>query len=86
MTVYDRATNCFVYTPSERTTISSYDLHTLKKNEDGTLYVGPEAPEGLESNWIPTRGKRPLPAMRFYGPAEAMNNKTFKLPDVELVS
>lgn len=30
-----------------------------------TLYVGPEAPTGLESSWIPTRGKRPLPTFRF---------------------
>jgi hypothetical protein len=34
----------------------------------------------------PTAGKRPLPAMRFYGPADALNNKTFKLPDFELAS
>ena len=50
-----------------------------------TLYVGPQAPNGLESNWIPTKGKRPLPAIRFYGPTDAMNNKTFKLSDFELV-
>jgi len=87
LTVYDRATRSFIYTPSERTTISSYDSEKLEKNEDGsvTLYIGPEAPKGLEANWIPTKGKRPLPAMRFYGPTEAMNNKTFKLPDFELV-
>jgi hypothetical protein len=87
LTVYDRATRSFIYTPSERTTISSYDLDTLKKNEDGsvTIYVGPKAPKGLEANWISTKGKRPLPAMRFYGPTEAMNNKTFKLPDFVLL-
>jgi len=26
-------------------------------------------------------GKRSLPAMRFYGPTDAFNNKTLKLPD-----
>jgi hypothetical protein len=88
LTVYDRATNSFVYSNSNRTTLSSYDVGKMKKNADGgvTLYVGPKAPNGLESNWIPTAGKRPLPAMRFYGPTEAFNNKTFKLPDFELVS
>ncbi|WP_372379242.1 DUF1214 domain-containing protein [Vibrio natriegens] len=57
------------------------------KNNDGsvTLYAGPKAPEGLESNWIPTKGKRPLPALRFYGPTDALNNKTFTLADFELV-
>ena len=73
--------------PSNRTTLSSYDLDKMKKNSDGgvTIYVGPKAPDGLETNWIPTAGKRPLPAMRCYGPTEALNNKTFKLPDFELV-
>jgi hypothetical protein len=84
-TVYDRATNAFIYTDENRTTLSSYDLPKMKKNADGgvTIYIGPKAPEGLESNWIPTRGKRPLPIMRLYGPTEAFNNKTFKLADLE---
>jgi len=87
LTVYDRATFSFIYTDSERTTLSSYDLEKMKKNPDGgvTLYVGPKAPEGLEANWIPTRGKRPLPAIRFYGATDALNNKTFKMPDFEEV-
>ncbi|HET7884609.1 MAG TPA: DUF1214 domain-containing protein [Bradyrhizobium sp.] len=87
LTVYDRATNAFIYTDQSRTTLSSYDLPKMKSNTDGgvTLYVGPKAPKGMESNWIPTRGKRPLPAMRLYGPTEAFNNKSFKLPDFERV-
>lgn len=88
LTVYDRATMAFIYSDSNRTTLSSYDLDKMKKNADGgvTLYVGPKAPKGLESNWIPTAGKRPIPAIRFYGPTEEFNNKTFKLPDFELVN
>lgn len=87
LTVYDRATNAFIYTDENRTTLSSYDLPKMKKNPDGgvTLYIGPKAPKGLETNWIPTRGKRPLPAMRLYGPTEAFNDKTFKLADFERV-
>lgn len=87
LTVYDRATCSFIYSDSGRTTLSSYDLDTMKKNADGgvTIYVGPKAPEGLESNWIPTSGKRPLPAMRLYGATDELNNKTFKLPDFEEV-
>jgi len=88
ITVYDRATMSFIYSDLDRTTLSSYDLDKMKKNADGgvSIYVGPKAPDGLEANWIPTAGKRPLPAVRFYGPTEAFNNKTFKLPDFELVS
>jgi hypothetical protein len=87
LTIYDRATCSFIYTASGRTTLSSYDLEKMKKNADGgvTIYVGPKAPQGLDTNWIDTRGKRPLPAMRFYGATEAFNNKTFKLPDFEEV-
>lgn len=88
LTAYDHATMSFIYSDSNRTTLSSYDLDKMKKNADGgvTIYIGPKAPEGLESNWIPTAGRRPLPAMRLYGPTEAFNNKTFKLPDFELVN
>jgi hypothetical protein len=88
LTVYDRMTFSFIYSDTDRTTLSSYDVDSMKKNADGgvTLYVGPKAPDGLESNWIPTSGKRPMPTMRFYGPTEAMNDKTFKMPDFELVT
>lgn len=87
ITVYDRATMSFIYSDLDRTTLSSYELDKMKKNADGgvSIYVGPKAPDGLEANWIPTSGKRPLPAVRFYGPTDAFNNKTFKLADFELV-
>lgn len=86
ITVYDRATFSFIYSETNRTTLSSYDLNKMKKNQDGsvTIYVGPKAPDGLDSNWIPTRGKRPLPAVRLYGVEKEVNNKTFKLSDFEL--
>ncbi|MBP3956133.1 DUF1254 domain-containing protein [Gemmata sp. G18] len=88
LTVYDHATFGFIYTDSKRTTLSSYDLEKLKKNTDGsvTLYVGPKAPEGMESNWIPTAGKRPMPTIRFYGPSEEFNKKAFKMPDFTVVN
>jgi hypothetical protein len=43
-------------------------------------------PEGLDANWIPTAGKRPLPTFRFYGGIEALHTKTFKMPDFEVVN
>ncbi|MFC4374276.1 DUF1254 domain-containing protein [Nocardia halotolerans] len=87
VTVYDRATFGFIYADPPRTTLSSYDLESMRKNPDGsvTLYVGPAAPDGMESNWIPTADKRPLPAVRFYGPTAEFNDKTFKMPDFTLV-
>jgi hypothetical protein len=87
LTVYDRATFAFIYTPSGRTTLSTYDLDKMKKNADGSvpIFVGPNAPAGMESNWIDTTGKRPMPTFRFYGPEDALNQKTFKMPDFEPV-
>jgi hypothetical protein len=88
LTIYDRATFAFIYSDTNRTTLSSYDLGKMKTNADGsvTLYVGPTAPSGLESNWLPTSGKRPLPTFRFYGGTDALFQKTFKMPDFEPAS
>ena len=86
--VYDRATFAFIYTESQRTGLSSLDMEKLTANSDGsiTLYIGPKAPAGQESNWIPTRGKRPYPLFRFYGATDELHNRTFKMPDFELVT
>jgi hypothetical protein len=85
--VYDQATFAFIYNPLERAGLSMFDMSTMKKNPDGsvTIYIGPKPPTGLESNWIPTGGKQPLPVIRLYGPQQAYFDKTFKLPDFELV-
>lgn len=59
----------------------------MKLNEDRsvTIYFGPEAPEGLESNWISTGGKVPFPMFRFYGPQDAVLDRSFVLNEIELV-
>jgi hypothetical protein len=56
-------------------------------DKDGsiTLYFGPKAPKGMESNWIPTGGKRPFPVLRVYGGTAKFWDKSWKMPDVELV-
>ena len=91
LTVYDHATFAFIYNDLNRTTLSSYDLKKMAKNKDGsvTLYVGPDVPKdakgkSLESNWIPTVGKRPIPTFRFYSPTEDVYNGKFKMPDFEV--
>ena len=87
LTIYDRDTWAFIYSPQMLPGLSSRDTDKMTKNADGgvTLYFGPRAPKGLEANWIPTSGKKPYAMFRFYGPEEAFYNKTFKLADVELV-
>ena len=88
LTVYDYATWAFIYNPLDRVGLSSYDKPNMKMNADGSvdIYVGPQAVNGLESNWIPTQGKRALPCLSIYGPEEALWDKTFKMPDAELVN
>jgi hypothetical protein len=85
--VYDYANWAFIKDPTERVGLSTYNMAQMKKNEDGSvdIYFGPKPPEGLESNWIPTQGKKPLPMLRFYGGDETFWNKTFVMPDVERV-
>jgi len=58
----------------------------VQKNADGSvdIYIGPKAPAGKDSNWLPTDAKRKFDLMfRFYGPKPELFNKTWKLPDVE---
>jgi hypothetical protein len=85
LTVYERATWAFIQNPLDRASLGSFNKDTMKMNADGSvdLYVGPNAPAGLESNWIPTMSKEPYIWLRLYGPEEAFWNKTFKMPDIE---
>jgi hypothetical protein len=87
LTVYDRATWAFVKNPLDRAGLGSFNKDTMKVNADGSvdLYFGPNAPAGLDSNWIPTMGKEPYLWLRLYAPEDAFWKKAFKMPDVELV-
>lgn len=87
VTVYDNATWGFIKNPQDRSGLGLFDKDGMKVNDDGSIdiYVGPEAPDGLESNWIPTVDKKPYVWLRLYGPDEAFWKKTFKMPDVERV-
>ncbi len=87
ITVYDKATWGFIINPQDRSGLGMLDIDTMEVNDDGSvdIYVGPEAPEGLECNWIPTADKIPVIWLRLYGPDEPFWKKTFKMPDIELV-
>ncbi|MEM9392344.1 MAG: DUF1214 domain-containing protein [Pseudomonadota bacterium] len=55
-------------------------------NEDGSvdIYFGPEAPEGKESNWLPTDPERRFFLLaRFYGPEPSLLESRFELNDME---
>lgn len=87
LTIYDRDTWAFIYSPEMLPGLSSRDIEKMTTNDDGgvTLYFGPEAPEGLEANWIPTAGKAPYAMFRFYGPQDSFYDKSFKLADIKEV-
>ena len=60
----------------------------LEKNSDGSvdIWFGPKAPEGKESNWVPTDPNRRFELMfRLYAPTKALFVKAWTLPDVEKV-
>ena len=82
---YGKETKAFIYSDEERAGLSSYDRPSMQTNDDGSvdIYIGQSAPEGLESNWIPTAGNDFFVLFRFYGPEDAYFDKSFVLPDIE---
>jgi hypothetical protein len=59
------------------------------KNADGSvnLYFAPTAPTGFEKNWIPTvPGRAWFAAFQFYGPLEPYFDKSWPLPDIQIVN
>jgi hypothetical protein len=86
LTAYDRQTHALIKNLDRASRGSN--AADMQKNTDGSvdLYIGPKAPAGKESNWIPTDPKRQFELMfRLYGPTKAFFYKEWKLPDVELV-
>ena len=59
---YEVGTNAFIHNPENRVGVSSYDKQQMTVNPDGSVdvYIGPTAPDGLTSNWIPDRRQRLL--------------------------
>lgn len=61
---------------------------SVSYNEDGSvdLYFGPEAPEGMENNWIQTvPGKGFFAILRLYSPTEPWFEKIWRPGDIELM-
>ena len=82
---YEVGTNAFIHNPNDRVAVSSYDKASLATNDDGSVdvYIGPDAPDGMEANWIPTAGKDFWLICRFYGPDQPLFDGTWRLADVE---
>jgi len=85
-TVYDRATHAPIR--NARWPSRSSQTPGLRKNADGSVDIcfGPDAPGGNESNWIPTAAGSGFEVLfRFYGPQKPLFEKTWRLPDIEIV-
>jgi hypothetical protein len=86
VTVYDNETRCFVKSgaPPDR---SSRD--PIVTNADGSvdLTFGPAVPTGTpESNWIKTLpGKGWFSYFRLYGPTQTYFDRSWVLPDIEVI-
>ena len=86
VTAYDRQTHALIKNVNRASRASNNA--EVQKNADGSvdIYFGPKAPAGKESNWVPTDPARKFELMfRLYAPTKALFEKTWKLPDVELV-
>jgi hypothetical protein len=87
-TVYDNQTRSMLETDQISAGLDS-TFPTLKKSDDGsaTIYFGPKAPAGQESNWIQTMpGKGWNVILRLYGPTERWHDRSWKPGDIELVN
>jgi hypothetical protein len=87
VTAYDRQTHaliCNMPRPSR-----SSQIPEMQQNADGSIdvYFGPQAPQGKESNWVPTDPQRGFELMfRLYAPKKAFFDKVWVLPDVERIT
>ncbi|RSL18776.1 hypothetical protein EDE15_4378 [Edaphobacter aggregans] len=87
LTAYDRELHTLIKGVNRAS--RSSQIPELQKNPDGSvdLYIGPKAPDGKDSNWIPTDPNRKFELMfRAYAPTSALFEKTWVLPDVEKVA
>jgi hypothetical protein len=85
-TVYDRATHALIR--DMKWSSQSSNTPGLHKNADGSvdIHFGPKAPDGKESNWVPTSPTGKFEVLfRLYGPEKPLFDKTWKLPDIEPV-
>jgi hypothetical protein len=87
VTAYDRETHALIKGMPRASRASN--ASDVRKNADGSvdIYFGPTAPDGMESNWVPTDPVRRFELMaRFYGPKKEFFEKVWKLPDVEKIA
>jgi len=84
VTAYDRETHALIKGVDRASRASN--AAELQKDADGSvdIWFGPSAPDGKDTNWIPTNPTRRFELMfRFYAPTKPLFDKKWHLPDVE---
>ena len=87
ITMYDTQTRSQLQTDQKFPTLGSQS-EGIEKNADGScdIYFAPEAPKGMEGNWLQTiPGKSWFIALRIYGPEQAWIDQTWRPGEIELV-
>ncbi|WP_426235395.1 DUF1254 domain-containing protein [Pararhizobium sp. DWP1-1-3] len=86
-TVYDGATHGFIREMGHFSRASN--TPGIHANADGSfdVYFAPSAPEGKDSNWVPTKAGATFEVLfRLYGPEKPLFDKTWVLPDIQTIS
>jgi hypothetical protein len=89
LTAYDVDTRSLINNPQQVADRSS--RMDMVRNGDGSvdLYLAPrqsDVPHGMEKNWIPTvKGRAWFAYFRLYAPLEGFLERSWKLPDIELL-
>ena len=83
--VYDNQTRSILETDQKLGGVDSTDKAlTVGADGSATVWFGPEAPEGHETNWVQTMpGKGYFVLFRLYGPLEPWFDKSWKIGDLE---
>ncbi len=85
--VYDNQTRSLLETDQKLAGVDSNDKAlTVSADGSATVWFGPKAPQGQESNWVQTMpGKGYFVLFRLYGPLEPWFDKSWKIGDLEPV-
>ncbi|MCM3873053.1 MAG: DUF1254 domain-containing protein [Pyrinomonadaceae bacterium] len=84
--VYDSLSRSELQNSQKFPSVSKYSHPKINADGSVDIYFGPKMPPGQEKNWINTvPGKGWFPIFRFYGPLQPLYDKTWKLPDIEMV-
>jgi hypothetical protein len=86
VTVYDAKTAAGLKNGQDYPSIGALDEPVQNADGSTDLYFGPEAPEGMEGNWVRTvPGRGWFGIIRLYGPEQSFFDRTWIPGDFEKI-